>query len=98
MDRAGISIPTLLSQYQYKYLFADYSQPTKYGFKHSDSIKIYKLKIKDYDKFLSDNDLLMNLQLALYNRGRKVDEETKTIDAIDNLIKKIDEEIKARNK
>ena len=97
MDRAGLSIPTLLFQYQYKYLYADYNQPTKYGFKHSDSIKIYKLKIKDYDKFLSDNDLLMNLQLALYNRGRKVDEETKTIDAIDNLIKKIEEELKSRN-
>ena len=98
MDRAGISIPTLLFQYQYKYLFADDSQPTNYGFKHSDSINIYKLKIRDYDKFLSDNGLLMNLQLALYNRGRKVDEETKTIDSIDNLIKKIEEELKSRNK
>ncbi|WP_178987367.1 DUF6090 family protein [Winogradskyella schleiferi] len=98
MDRAEISIPTLLSQYQYKYLFADYSQPKKYGFKHSDSINIYKLKIKNYDKFLTDNDLLMNLQLALYNRGRKVDEEIKTIDSIDYLIKKIEEELKSITK
>ncbi|MAZ72721.1 MAG: hypothetical protein CMC70_06205 [Flavobacteriaceae bacterium] len=98
MDRAGISIPTLLSPYQYKYLFVDYGQPKKYGFKHSDSINIYKLKIKDYDKFLTDNALLMNLQLALYNRGRKVDEELKTIDSIDNLIKKIEEELKSINK
>jgi len=79
-------------------LIADYTQPTKYGFKHSDSISIYKLRIDNYDTFLNDNDLMKNLQLALYNRGRIIDEETETISAIDGVIKGIEEELDALDK
>ncbi|MFH6770370.1 DUF6090 family protein [Gaetbulibacter aestuarii] len=98
MNRSGYNISKLLFPYQNKYLFADYSQPTKYGFKNADSIKIYKLKIKDYDEFLRDNNLLKNLQLTLYNRGKKIDVEIQTMEAIDRVIKKIEEELKSRNK
>jgi hypothetical protein len=75
-------------------LIADYSQPTKYGFIHSDSISIYKLKINKYDKFLNDNDLMKTLQLALFNRGKIIDEETETMMAIDSVIYGIEEELK----
>jgi len=98
MKSSNLSFTQILFPYQSKYLFADYSQPTKYGLKHSDSITVYKLIIKDYDKFLTDNDLLKTLQLTLYTRGLLVDEETETLEAIDSVIKRIVDELKSRNK
>ncbi|MFD2824438.1 DUF6090 family protein [Lacinutrix iliipiscaria] len=98
MKQAEINITKLIQPFLFKYLIADYSQPTKYGFIHSDSISIYKLRINNYDKFLNDNDLMKNLQLALYNRGRIIDEETETIKAIDNVIYGIEEELDKLNK
>ncbi len=88
-----LSIGNLLFPYQDKYLFADYNQTSKYGFKYSDSITVQKLKIKDYDKFLTDNKFLKALQLTLWNRSRKVDLETETIMKIDETIKRIEEEL-----
>jgi len=87
-----LSIGNLLFPYQDKYLFADYNQTSKYGFKYSDSITVQKLKIKDYDKSLTDNKLLKALQLTLWNRSRKVDLETETIIKIDETIKRIEGE------
>ncbi len=88
-----LSIGNLLFPYQDKYLFADYNQTSKYGFKYSDSITVQKLKIKDYDKFLTDNKLLKALQLTLWNRSRKVDLETEAIMKIDETIKRIEGEL-----
>ncbi|MCK0157753.1 DUF6090 family protein [Cellulophaga sp. F20128] len=93
MKQAEINITKLIQPFLFKYLIADYSQPTKYGFIHSDSISIYKLRINNYDKFLNDNDLMMNLQLSLFNRGKIIDEETETIKAIDSVIYGIEEEL-----
>jgi len=87
-----------LFPYQNKYLFADYSEPTKFGFKYSDSITIYKLKIKDYDTFLTDNNLLKTLQLTLWGRSRIVSKESEIVEEIDNVIKRIEKELKSRNK
>jgi len=91
--KSGLSIEVLLFPYQEKYLFADYNQTAKYGFKYSDSITVQKLKIKDYDKFLTDNKLLKALQLTLWNRSRKVNLETETNIKIDETIKRIEEEL-----
>jgi hypothetical protein len=90
---SGHSIQNLLFPYQEKYLFADYNQTSKYGFKYSDSIVVQKMKIKNYDKFLTDNKLLKALQLTLYNRSLKVDLETETNIKIDETIKRIEEEL-----
>ena len=79
--------------YQEKYLFVDYNQTAKYGFKYSDSIVVQKLKIKDYDKFLTDNKLILALQATLYHRSLKVDLETETNIKIDETIKRIEEEL-----
>ena len=98
MKQAEINITKLIQPFLFKYLTADYSQPTKYGFTHSDSISIYKLRINNYDKFLNDNDFMKNLQLALYNRGKIIDEETETINAIDDVINGIEEELEAMGK
>jgi hypothetical protein len=81
-----------------KYLFLDTNEPTNYGFKHTDSIKVYKLKIKNYDKFLTDNDLLKTLQLSLWNRSLIVNEEAEIAESIDNVIEGIKKELKSRNK
>ncbi len=64
------------------------------GFKHSDSITMYTLKIKDYDEFLTDSNLLRTLQLTLWSRSLKINEETKTVQKINSVIKKIEEELK----
>ena len=98
MKQAEFNITKLIQPFLFKYLIVDYSQPTKYGFIHSDSISIYKLKINDYDKFLNDNELMKNLQLSLYNRGRKIDAETETMKEIDDVINGIEEELDEMNK
>ncbi len=87
------SIENLLFPYQEKYLFADYNQTKKYGFKYADSITVQKLKIKDYKKYLKDNKLLNALQLTIYNRSLKVDLETETIKKIDETVKRIQKEL-----
>lgn len=97
-DKSGnedpeLAIRNLLSPFQKKYFFADYNQTAKYGFKYSDSITVQKLKIKDYDKFLTDNMLLRTIELALYHRSNKVDLETETVIKIDETIKRIDKEL-----
>lgn len=98
MKQAEINITKLIQPFLFKYLTADFSQPTKYGFIHSDSISIYKLRINNYYKFLNDNELMMNLQLALFNRGKIIDEETETINTIDDVINGIEKELEAMGK
>lgn len=98
LNNPGLSITNILFPYQKKYLFADLSETTKYGFTHSDTITVYKMKIRDYNKFLKDNDLIKTLQLTLYNRSLKVDLEIETVNAIDKVIKGIEDELKSRNK
>lgn len=93
MRQAEINMSKLIQPFLFKYLIADYSQPTKYGFVHSDSIAIYKLRIANYDKFLNDNELMKALQLALYNRGKIIDEEIETVKAVDSVIYGIEEEL-----
>jgi hypothetical protein len=92
------SIEGLLFPYQDKYLFADYNQTAKYAFKYSDSITVQRLKIKDYDKFLADNELLKVLQLTLYDRSNKIDFETETVIKIEETIKRIKKELDKLNK
>ena len=89
----SFNITEQLYPYQMKYLFLDNNEPTNYGFKHTDSIKVYKLKIKDYDKFLIDNKLLKTLQLSLWNRSLIVNEQTEIAESIDNVIEGINEEL-----
>jgi len=98
MKNSDFDIRKILYPYQDKYLFADYNDSVKFGFKYSDSITIYRIKIKDYDKFINDNNLLKTLQLTLWSRSLKVNEETKTVQKIDSVIKKIEEELKFENK
>ncbi|MFK7781800.1 DUF6090 family protein [Psychroserpens sp.] len=95
---SSLNITAQLYPYQMKYLFLDTNEPINYGFKHTDSIKVYKLKIKNYDKFLTDNDLLKTLQLSLWYRSNLVNEEVEIIEAIDNVIEGIKQELKSRKK
>ncbi|PWI29321.1 hypothetical protein DI383_12860 [Flavobacteriaceae bacterium LYZ1037] len=102
-DELGLSssndnIKKLLYPYIEKYLYADIEETKSWGFKHTDSIVVPNLIIKDYDVFLIDNSLIKALQLTLYNRNRKVDLETETIIKIDETIKRIDKEFDKLNK
>lgn len=93
MKQAEMNMSKLIQPFLFKYLTADYNQPIKYGFLHSDSITIYKLRISNYDKFLNDNELMKALQLALFNRGKIIDEETETMKAIDSVMYRIEIEL-----
>ena len=93
-ENTSFNIQEQLFPYQNKYLFADYSEPKKQGFKYSDTITFYNLKIKDYNNFLTDNHLLKTLQLTLFARSLIVNEEAKSVEEINKVIKRIDDELK----
>ncbi len=97
MRNTSFNISEQLYPFQTNYLTADYDDPTTYGFKNSDSITVYKLKIKDYDTFLADNHLLKTLQLTLWGRSFLVNEQIKTAEEIDKVIRRIEEELNTRN-
>ncbi|WP_165780090.1 DUF6090 family protein [Hanstruepera neustonica] len=86
-----------LYPFQDKYLFADTTDTMHLGFKHTDTIMVYKLKVKNYEQFLNDNDLLKTLQVILFTRSLKVNEEVKTIEKIDAVIKRINDELKVNH-
>ena len=96
--KESADIEQKLFPYQFKYLFADTNKPETYGFIHSDSITVYKIGIKNYDQLLTDNDLLLVLQLVLYNRSLFVVEEVKAVESIDNVLDKIELELNSKNK
>jgi len=98
LKSSSFNIREQLFPYQNRYLFPDYNEPTNYGFKNSDTITVYKLKIKDYEKFLIDNDLLKTLQLTLWGRSIIVNEEVELVNTINNVIEGIYEELKSRIK
>ena len=92
-DNLGFNISNSLFPYQDKYLFIDYSKPYKLGFKHTDSINIYALEIKNYSDFLSDDGLTVTLQVALYTRSLRVNHEIEVINEIQKVLLKIDIEL-----
>ena len=94
VQNTSFNIIQQLYPYQMKYLFLDTNEPTNYSFKHSDTIKVYKLKIKNYDTFLTDNNLLKTLQLSLWNRSLVVNEEAEILETVNNVIDGIENEIK----
>ncbi|WP_235898262.1 DUF6090 family protein [Winogradskyella ouciana] len=94
VQNTSFNITQQLYPYQMKYLFLDTNEPTNYNFKHSDTIKVYKLKIKNYDTFLTDNNLLKTLQLSLWNRSLVVNEEAEILETVKNVIDGIENEIK----
>ncbi|MFI1770196.1 DUF6090 family protein [Thalassobellus citreus] len=96
VKKSSFNIREQLYPFQMKYLFLDTNHPVSYGFKHTDSIKVYKLKIRDYDKFLIDNELLKTLQLSLWYRSLIVDEEVEILNNINNVIKGINKELESR--
>lgn len=101
VDETGMKSADMMQKlfpYQFKYLFADTNKPVTYGFTHSDSITVYKLGIKNYDQLLTDNNLLLTLQLVFYNRSLFIDEEVKVVESIDNVLDKIEVELNSKNK
>ncbi|MDC6367810.1 MULTISPECIES: DUF6090 family protein [Flavobacteriaceae] len=85
--------------YQIKYYHTDLNSQKKYSLgEKSDLLTLYEIKIKNYDQFLTDNELLLVIQLALFTRSVYVEEQSKTVETIDNLIDRIDKELGTKNK
>ncbi len=98
MKNTNFDFRNSLYPFQDKYLFADTADTMHLSFKHTDTIMVYKLKVKNYEQFLNDNDLLKTLQVILFTRSLKVNEEVNTIQKIDAVIKRIDEELNVNKK
>ncbi len=97
LENSSFNIREDLYPHQMKNLFLDTNEPANYGFKHTDTIKVFKLKIKNYEELLKDNDLLKTLQLSLWTRSLIVNDEVETVEAIDNVLDGINEELKSRD-
>ena len=97
LENSSFNIREDLYPHQMKYLFLDTNEPANYGFKHTDTIKVFKLKIKNYEKLLKDNDLLKTLQLSLWTRSLIVNKEVETVETIDDVLEGIEKELKFRN-
>ena len=50
--------------------------------------------MRNYDKLLTDKDLLKTLQLSFWSRSVIVNEEIEIVDAIENVIEGIEQELK----
>jgi len=98
LNNSSFNIREQLYPYHIKYLFLDTNEPVSYGFKHADSIHVYKLKIRNYDKFLLDNELLKTLQLSLWHRSLIVDEQIEILIKINNVVKGINKALVSRKK
>jgi hypothetical protein len=98
LNNAGDNIKKALFPYQTKYIYPDVNNSVTFSFKHADSIIVPGLKIKDYEAFIEDDELIEALLLSLYNRSRKIDLENETIIKIDNTIKEIDRELEKLEK
>jgi hypothetical protein len=91
---SGFNVGNSLFPYQEKYFEIDYNRLDTISFKHADTLRIYELKIKEYENFIKDADFLRTLQLALYTRSRNIDGEMKTVQEIDTVLERINKELK----
>jgi hypothetical protein len=92
-DNSEFNIRSSLFPFQMKYFEIDYSRPDKIPFKDSDTLNVYKLKVKDFDRFINDKEFIKTLQLTLYTRSNYIKYESKIIEEIDNLLEKINTEL-----
>ncbi len=87
-----------LFPYQLKYLYVDLEDPMMYRLSDSISLPLYMTKIKNYDQFLKDNELLLVIQASLYNRSHFVIGELQAVEAIEKVMEEIEKELNPRSR
>lgn len=92
-NNTQFDIQNMLFPYQKKYFAVDFSKLRKIARKHSDTLEVYRLKIRDYNLFLNDNELFKVLQLSMYTRSGIVEGEMKVVEEIDQVLEMIDQEL-----
>ena len=97
--RSGNSLfdlESLMFPYQKKYLDVDFSRSRKRARKYSDTLIMFALKIRDYDSFLKDSELFKILQLTMFNRSNIVEAEMGVVEEIDEVVQRIEQELKKK--
>ena len=91
-------LQTMMFPYQNKYFEVDFSKPRTYARKYSDTLKMFNLKIKDFDLFLKDNELFKILQLTTFTRSNLVEAEMEVVEEIDEVVERIERELNKKGK
>ncbi|MFD2823189.1 DUF6090 family protein [Lacinutrix iliipiscaria] len=91
------NIQSMLFPHQDKYFEVDFSKARKIPRKYSDTLKMFSLKIRNYDDFLKDTELFKFLQLTTIIRSSIVEDEMEVVGEIDQVIESIDQELKRKN-
>jgi hypothetical protein len=89
-------LQSLMFPYQNKYLDVNFSKPRIYARKYSDSLRMFRLKIRDFDLFLEDNELFKILQLTMFTRSNILEAEMGVVEEIDQVVEDIDQELKKK--
>ena len=87
-------ISNMMFPYQIKYFVVDFSKPRKMARKYSDTLKMYSLKIRNYQLFLNDMELFKVTQLAMHTRSNLVESQMNVAEEIDMVIEHIEKELK----
>ncbi|MFD2917938.1 DUF6090 family protein [Psychroserpens luteus] len=95
-DNSEFDISNMLYPYQQKYFEIDFSNFVMQPRKHSDSLKLFKLKIANYHQFLNDTELFKIIQLSMYTRSNLIDSQIEVIDDIDTVVEQIENELEKK--
>lgn len=89
-------ISNMLHPYQIKYMKIDFSNHVIQPRKYSDSLKLFNLKILNYDEFLNDSELFKILQLSMYTRSNLIDNQMEVVEEIDTVSEQIEKELQVK--
>jgi tetratricopeptide (TPR) repeat protein len=92
-ENSKFNIEQSIFPYQDKYIEVDFSQQYKSARKHSDTLNMYRLKIRNYDDLLKNNELYKVLQISMFTRSNKIDGEISVLEEIYDLVLLIDKEL-----
>ncbi|WP_396602470.1 DUF6090 family protein [Algibacter sp. R77976] len=93
IDDSEVDISKMMYPYQQKYFEIDFSNFVMLPRKHSDTLKLFKLKINNYNQFLNDTEMFKIIQLSMYTRSDLIDSQMEVIEEIDTVVEQIEKEL-----
>lgn len=97
VSNTEIDISKMIFPYQIKYFEIDLSKSQKVARKYSDTLKLYPLKIRDYQHFLNDMELFKAIQLSIFTRSNLIEEQMTVAEEIDKTIELIEQQLKKKD-
>jgi hypothetical protein len=93
----AFDLQSMMFPHQNKYFEVDFSKTRKIPRKYSDTLKIFSLKIRDYNDFLKDTEVFKFLQLTAFIRSTIVEDEMEVVEEIDQVLEMIDQELEKKD-